>query len=123
MRATPQPDHPALIADIVDRDRWMMGVLEDPGLNFTARAVGCHLGLYLDLERGFCNPSISTLAQGASTTDRTVEKAIQRLEDRGWLTRRPGGGRTTSTYWLVIRPRAHLGQTAQSVPSTGGTVH
>jgi hypothetical protein len=35
--------------------------------------------------RGWCNPGRETIAEGASTSVRTVERAVARLEGEGWL--------------------------------------
>lgn len=58
-------------------------------------------------EHGVCWPSISLLMQRAHVGERTVQRAIQSLEDAGFITRerrqRENGGDTSNLYRLMFQ--------------------
>lgn len=81
----------------------MSDVLVDPALSTMTCLVACRLALFLDIESGRCSPSISMLARGTATTNRTAERAISRLEARGWIAKQSGGGRATNSYSLLLK--------------------
>ena len=72
-----------------------------------ARAVLMALVLHVDIE-GRCHPSMETLASITGYSKRTVQRAIQELEDDGFIRcRRSRDGRTSTRYQLLAH-RNHL---------------
>ena len=47
---------------------------------------------------GNCFPAIGTIAESANLSDRTVSRIVERLENKGLLSREIGGGRMSTLY-------------------------
>ncbi len=56
-------------------------------------------------DQGECYPSVMALVKKCSLTDRAIQKAIQSLEEGGYLTREMRQGRST-VYWMTPEPRS-----------------
>jgi Helix-turn-helix domain len=107
---------------------WRDAVRDSP-LRSTTKLVGVILSTWADA-RGGCFPGRSTIAAGASVSDRAVDKALDELEREGWLAidppkrpvatkaggtvlRRPGGREITNTYKLLLGETAHVIRTSE----------
>ena len=73
--------------------------LRDSSLDRTAKAVGFVISTYMD-GRGVAFPSKATIAKGASLGDgrRSVDKAVNWIEEAGLLEVAHSRGRTANTY-------------------------
>ena len=83
--------------------------ISDPShdLPSTARHVALALSLHMNERGGSCFPAISTLAGETNLDDRTVQRAIRRLEADRWLVVAAKGGmkngsRVANTYRAVF---------------------
>ena len=82
----------------------------EPGLVNEGRALGGPAVLtYMALasfaygNKRDCRPSLATLADLTGHDRRTITRALATLEAAGWIERRKGGGRGTSTTYTLTR--------------------
>lgn len=90
-------------------------------LNPTRKIVLLALADYADDENR-CWPSMRTLAEKSSLTERAVRNAIRDLEEIGYLTtesrNRPNGSQTSNVYWLNVPGGAERRSGAPSPETT-----
>lgn len=104
--------YPTTIADVRDRDRWMMVMMLDNRLNARDQIILVRLALHLNLKTGRCDPSVGLLASETSIDGRDAERQARRSlakgEETGWIRRsfRFGGDTRkqsqTNNYALTI---------------------
>lgn len=82
---------------------WRVAV-RDSDLDATAKHVALTLSVYMN-RRGIAWPSRVSLAAGTSRTIRTVERAVARLEQAGFLVVARSTGRRSNLYCAVIPNR------------------
>jgi len=86
---------------------WRQSVRDpESQLTRTARAVVHALESWMN-EYGACRPAVETIAQGASLSDRAVQRALAELEAHGFLVIDRSSGRRTNTYQAVLPPTAN----------------
>ncbi len=113
------------VTTLADRDRWMKAILASEEIDNVQR-VALRLALYLNLKTGRCDPSYDGLARNLglaprhhnrpprsnTITARTVMRAVERLEAKGWIAveRAVGRGRTNRFALLLekVTPESHL---------------
>lgn len=61
-------------------------VVKDPSLSLRAKGLYALLASYADKNRT-CYPKINTLAEYAGVSRRSVERTLNELEEKGYLTR------------------------------------
>ena len=88
----------------------------EPGLVNEGRALGGPAVLtYMALaahaygNKRDCRPSLTRLADLTGHDRRTITRALTTLEAAGWIERRKGGGRGTSTIYTLTRRAAETG--------------
>lgn len=68
------------------RWNWKRGVRQDARLTDAAKVLAAALcDDWANHETGFCNPSISTLAESLGKSERSIQRSIAALRDAGWL--------------------------------------
>lgn len=81
---------------------WLDAVSSDPRLHNLSVALAVKLAVrYLNSETEEAWPGIDRLAHELNADRRSVQRALDRLVDGGWLRRKRGGGRAnTNTYQI-----------------------
>src|SRR5262249_24598073 len=79
--------YPTTIADVRDRDRWMMVMMLDNRLNARDQIILVRLALHLNLKTGRCDPSVGLLASETSIDGRDAERQARRSLAKGEETR------------------------------------
>lgn len=96
--------YPTFPSSPIDRIRWtFQASIKSP----TAKSVAVVLAVYADLD-GKAWPALDTIASDASLNRRTVIRAINHLEETGWLTCQSRAGGTT-VYWPKSQAERHCG--------------
>lgn len=103
---------------------WRAALRHDDRLNATARHVGLALSLYMNEAGDSAFPSIRRLADDCARGLSTIQRALNDLEDCGWLTvtRAPGlpGGRGRTNDYRATIPETFLERdVSTSVPGPG----
>jgi hypothetical protein len=79
-------------------------VVRDSSLDSTAKGVAYSLSTWMSW-RGYAFPARETIAAGAGYTDRTVDRALRRLESAGLLhIDRTKGGKARTNHYLARFP-------------------
>jgi len=74
-------------------------------LSSTDRFMALVLSLHMNRNGGSCFPSLETLALESGLGTSTVCRALASLHKQGFITRRPGGGRSKSTQYEARIPK------------------
>lgn len=118
-----------------ERYSWWRA-LRASSLSPTARHVALTIATYMDAVGGGAWPSMATLADDTGRSRRTVARAVQELEEHGYLEVQSGGGRLVDgryqhNRYVARMPADYLlpngdtdgnGDTHDRAPSDGGTV-
>lgn len=95
--------------------------LYDSRLDAPAKLVLMVLGSRTNKD-GACWPAVETVAREASLSVRTVKRALQMLEESGWIARvRRGRGLTTITKVIYDRPTSELVAEYADTPTEGAS--
>jgi DNA-binding transcriptional MocR family regulator len=81
-------------------------VAADHGLDRLAFRLAFWLSQSINRKTGDAWPSIATLARLTGTTDRTVQRLIRQLCERGHLVMQPGGGRHKPNHYRFMAKTA-----------------
>src|SRR5262245_40466506 len=87
------------------RQQWLTQLLADPKLGFSHLKVAMVIGWHFNRNQGGkAWPGINRIAEIAHVDRRTVMRAVQWLEEHGWLkvTRRPKGKRNLPNEYLPV---------------------
>ena len=81
-----------------------MQVIRDRDLSNGDKLVYCDLAGYANSKTGECYPSMQTIANDLSMSDRTVKRAIKTLVNKGYIrkVRKGQGRRKTNLYFLPL---------------------
>lgn len=81
------------------RDTWIRWVVENEDLDFSARVVGVHLAMRMNMRDQMAWPNIKTIAKSVGMSDRQARRAISELEKENalYVARIEGRG---SRYYL-----------------------
>lgn len=101
-----------------DRLAWRI-VVRDSSLDATAKLVAFTLDTYMD-RRGIAWPSRPTLAAGAGSHVRTVDHALARLEDAGFIVVARSRGRRSNLYCASL-PNGGAENTVDEPPTVALT--
>ena len=98
------------------RRRWMISVCACPDLSDAAKVVAYRLSEYWNAKSGDAYPSLSTLAKAVAKSVRAVQRAIDQLCGRGFISKSPPRrGRASNTYRLnLARDAASPSETLKS---------
>jgi hypothetical protein len=86
--------------------QFPLALLEDSRLNWSERLVWIVLETWTDNDTGTCHPSIPAIAKRAGLSVRSTIRALEGLEDKGWLRRTSTRGARTR-YTLFAKPAIH----------------
>ena len=81
------------------------------GLSPNARHIALVMSLHMSEKGDSCFPSVPTLACESGRAQSTVRAGIAELVEKGWLTKKKGGGRHSNRYTARI---------PETPPTTGG---
>jgi hypothetical protein len=81
------------------RDTWIRWVIENEDLDFSARVVGVHLAMRMNMRDQMAWPNVKTIAKSVGMSDRQARRAIAELEKENalYVARIDGRG---SRYYL-----------------------
>jgi hypothetical protein len=99
-----------------ERYKWMEAVLAAPEFTAAQKAVLMRLALHQNVKTRRCDPSIVGLAAGSAVGDRAVQKTLVVAENRGWIKRHVGGGRSNRSTYDLRFPKTDA---AEKTPSGG----
>ncbi|SMC51591.1 hypothetical protein SAMN06297251_103112 [Fulvimarina manganoxydans] len=95
------------------RSRWLEQVAGDNALAPIAARIAIFISKYMNRHEGCTWVGVDRLASDAKTTDRTVQRVMRQLEERGHLeTEARGGRKQTNRYRWIIKPKTEKGDTA-----------
>lgn len=80
--------------------------VRDSGLDSTAKLVAYTLSTYMSGGFPSAYPAVGTLAARCGLVDRTVQKAVRRIESAGYLVVSWSHGKSTNTYFAIVPPAA-----------------
>ena len=83
--------------------RWQKALMKS-ALDSTAKLVGCAIVVHADRYGREAHPSKETLMQLCSLSERTVDEAVNRLEDAGWIGVERSYGRVANRYVCHLNP-------------------
>jgi MarR-like DNA-binding transcriptional regulator SgrR of sgrS sRNA len=90
------------------KDRWLRAVMYDRGLSPAVRVLGAVL--ISDFLGNTCTPDIDAFAKALCVSPRTTKRALNQLEQAGWLTIvNPGKRGKPLHVALIDRPLPTLG--------------
>jgi len=98
---------------------WRTAIVESK-LSSSQKLTALVLSLHMNEVGGSAFPSHSRVMRFASLSRATVIRSLGVLEEKGWLRREPGGGRSTTTYHATIPDQSHCETGDQSHDETGG---
>ena len=87
-------------SDSYGRRRWIF----DQPINPSGKLVLLALELHADEISAFCYPTIEKLAELTGYNEKTVRRAIKRLETAGYLRIQNNSSRNESSYYILTRP-------------------
>lgn len=99
---------------------WIRAVRDHGGaLEARARLAALVVASYADADGSNCFPSVETVARGMGMSDRTAQRALDDLEQAGWLVRwfRPGG---STVYRFLIPDEALAVAVDEALADDGG---
>ena len=88
------------IADMLTRIRNGVTARKTRVLMPASKLIACLLLDHFNIGTGACFPSVDTLAKESGYRRRTVFRAIDDLDKRGWIRHERGGGRGNSNRYL-----------------------
>jgi hypothetical protein len=89
---------PHSISTFRQRDVWICQMLatDNEVLSIGTKLVMVRIALHLNVKKGQCYPSVSTLAKGTGICERHVPRVLAALERTGWITVTRSPGRSNS---------------------------
>lgn len=120
--AGPSPPSDAPFNTRFHRYLWLDALFTDPLLSPRDQQVGYLILKHINEATGTAWPSKRRLALMANTDPRTVQRAIARLEEVGYITARQAAKHVTNTYrisdagaerWMAKAPEGWFGQSAK----------
>lgn len=83
---------------------WRTALLEDQSLQPNTRLVGLVLSLHMNKAGESCFPGLQLLQDQTGLGRSAVSDHIRRLDERGWIDRRPNPGRSKVTEYVATFP-------------------
>jgi biotin operon repressor len=90
---------------LISVKRWIGAVVRDRELSLLTRLIACYIGALHDFKKGYAHPSLDRIAADTGASRRTVQNAVDRLRQRGWIAVKGGRGRGHASEY-VIDPEA-----------------
>jgi hypothetical protein len=88
-----------------ERQEWIDDLLASD-LDDALKVLGVRLARYRNDRTGQCNPAVATLAKGTNKSERTAQRQLRALRERGWIAFPDNrGGKGKSTQYTLTKPR------------------